>query len=247
MSEHPAAEGQTVHPDLVGELSGPVEALLLMADEPMSSLTLAQALQAPVEAVEQTCRELRDFYDRTGRGFELRHLAGGWRYWTREEHAEVISRAVLEGQQSRLSQAALETLAVVAYLQPISRARISAVRGVNVDGVVRTLVAREMIEEAGQDPVTGAVVFRTTDTFCERIGLESLDQLPDLAPHLPDASTLEAELGQLAAVPPAGTTTDVDQLPDEPAADETLDDEMGAPRRGDPPAPAGGTEEGGRP
>nr|WP_269449771.1 SMC-Scp complex subunit ScpB [Auraticoccus cholistanensis] len=197
-----------------------MEALLLMADEPLSTLTLAQVLGVPTELVQQALEELADFYDRTGRGFELRHLAGGWRYWTREEHADVITRAVLQGQQARLSQAALETLAVVAYLQPISRARMSAVRGVNVDGVVRTLVAREMIEEAGQDPVTGATVFRTTDTFLQRLGLQSLDQLPDLAPHLPDASALEAELGQLAAVPrTSGTDPAAGQLPDDPTTE----------------------------
>lgn len=197
-------------------LSGPVEALLLMADEPLTATALAQALQVPTETVERTLHDLKTFYDETGRGFELRHLAGGWRYWTRAEHAAVITRAVLEEQQSRLSQAALETLAVVAYLQPISRARVSAVRGVNVDGVVRTLIARSMIEEAGRDEVTGAVVFRTTDTFLERIGLESLDQLPDLAPHLPEASVLEAELGQLAAQPPL-TPDDGADPTDEPA------------------------------
>ncbi len=220
-------QGRQVHPDLAGELSGPVEALLLMADEPLSTLHLAQVLEVPTEVVEQTLHELRDFYDRTGRGFELRHLAGGWRYWTRPEHADVIGRAVLQGQSARLSQAALETLAVVAYLQPVSRARLSAVRGVSVDGVVRTLLTRGMIEEAGQDPVTGAVVFRTTDTFLERIGLESLDQLPDLAPHLPDASVLEAELGQLVTPPgPAapgatgsGPPAASERLPDEPTTD----------------------------
>lgn len=175
-------------------LSGAIEALLLMATEPMPAVELAQALHAPVARVEATLGELVRFYLETGRGFELRHAGGGWRYATRPEHAAVISAYVLEGQHGKLSQAALETLAVIAYLQPASRSRISAVRGVNVDGVVRTLLARDLIAETGRDPMSGAVLFTTTPYFLERMGLSSLDDLPPLAPHLPDASMLEAEL-----------------------------------------------------
>jgi len=130
----------------------------------------------------------------------LREVGAGWRYYTRVEHHDVIARWLLEGQHGRLSQAALETLAVVAYLQPISRSRVSAVRGVNVDGVVRTLVTRELIEEEGRDPETGAMLFRTTPYFLERMGLTDLDELPPIAPHLPEASALEAELSGLAAL-----------------------------------------------
>ena len=182
------------------DISGAVEALLLLAEEPMSVQLLAEAVDAPVSAVESCLAELVAFYDETGRGFELRELGGGWRYYTREEHADVVSRFVLEGQQSRLSQAALETLAVVAYSQPISRARISAIRGVNVDGVVKTLLARGLITESGHDPESAAVVFATTGYFLERMGLRSLDELPELAPQLPEVAELEAELGQLAVI-----------------------------------------------
>ena len=180
------------------EVAGAVEALLLMAEEPIPAATMAAALAVPVDVVSAALQQLRDFYDDTGRGFELRHLGGGWRYYTRAEHADVISAYVLSGQQSKLSQAALETLAVIAYRQPISRARVSAVRGVNVDGVVRTLLARNVIAESGQDSETGAVLFVTTDHFLERMGLDSLDDLPPLAPHLPEVADMEAELADLA-------------------------------------------------
>ncbi len=190
------AEGPSAIP---ADVSSALEALLLLADEPRRSDDLAAALGAPEPVVREALVDLVRFYDETGRGFELREVGGGWRYYTREEHAELIAASVLEGQQSRLSQAALETLAVVAYTQPISRGRVSAVRGVNVDGVIRTLLARGLIEESGHDVDSGAVVFATTSHFLERMGLRSLDDLPALAPHLPEAEMLEAELGQLAS------------------------------------------------
>jgi segregation and condensation protein B len=180
------------------DICGAVEALLLLAEEPLSEDTLAEAVDVPRSVIAECLAELVAFYDETGRGFELRELGGGWRYYTREEHADLVARYVLEPQQSRLSQAALETLAVVAYSQPISRARISAIRGVNVDGVVRTLMSRGLITEAGHDSESGAVMFATTGYFLERMGLRSLDELPELAPHLPEASELEAELRQFA-------------------------------------------------
>jgi segregation and condensation protein B len=194
-ADKPEAEAQV-------DVSGALEALLLLAVEPLSLTELAQAVDVPEPLVAETLAELVAFYDETGRGFELRELGGGWRYYTREEHADLVSRYVLEGQQARLSQAALETLAVIAYSQPISRGRVSAVRGVNVDGVIRTLLARGLIEEAGHDRDSGAVVFATTSYFLERMGLRSLDELPPLAPHLPAVEDLEAELGQLAEVRP---------------------------------------------
>ena len=134
----------------------------------------------------------------------MRQVGGGWRYYTRSEHAELIATWLLEGQRGTLSQAALETLAVVAYLQPISRGRVSSVRGVNVDGVMRTLTARDLIVEVGRDDETGARLFGTTGYFLERMGLNSLDELPPLAPHLPDAGALEAELANLVADAAAG-------------------------------------------
>jgi segregation and condensation protein B len=141
------------------------------------------------EALAGLARE----YDETGRGFELRNVAGGWRYYTREEFAPVVERFVLEGQQARLTQAALETLAVVAYKQPVSRSRVSAIRGVTVDGVMRTLLTRGLVEEAGDDAETGAHLYRTTSYFLERIGVTSLEQLPELAPFVPDMDDLDLE------------------------------------------------------
>jgi segregation and condensation protein B len=178
----------------VQELHGPLEALLLMATEPVPVVELAEGVQAPVAMVESALAELVDFYDTTGRGFELRHVGGGWRYYTRAEHADLISAWVLEGRHAKLSQAALETLSVIAYLQPIARSRVAAVRGVNVDGVLRTLVTRDLVAEVGRDPDSGAMLFGTTPFFLERLGLASLQDLPPLAPHLPDATLLEAQL-----------------------------------------------------
>jgi segregation and condensation protein B len=133
-------------------------------------------------------------YDEAGRGFELREVAGGWRFYTRASCAAYVERFVLDGQQARLTQAALETLAVVAYRQPVSRARVSAVRGVNVDGVMRTLVARGLVEEAGREGSGGeggSILYRTTSYFLERLGLRSLEDLPDLAPFLPELDTVD--------------------------------------------------------
>ncbi|MBF4768577.1 SMC-Scp complex subunit ScpB [Nocardioides agariphilus] len=187
----------------VGDLKPSLEALLMVADQPLDRVTLASAVGHPVSAVDDALAQLAGEYDEQGRGFELRNVAGGWRYYTREEFAPVVERFVLEGQQARLTQAALETLAVVAYKQPVSRARVSAIRGVNVDGVMRTLVSRGLVEEAGQDTSTGAHLYRTSAYFLERIGVTSLEELPELAPYLPDMDDLVDELadslGQAAA------------------------------------------------
>jgi segregation and condensation protein B len=176
------------------ELKPSLEALLMVADQPLDVLSLASAVGHPAEAVSAGLAELAREYDEQGRGFELRNVAGGWRYYTREEYAAVVEGFVLEGQQARLTQAALETLAVVAYKQPVSRARVSAIRGVNVDGVMRTLVTRGLVEEAGQDQSSGAHLYRTTGYFLERIGVQSLDELPELAPYLPEMDDLVDEL-----------------------------------------------------
>ena len=175
----------------VGELRPSLEALLMVADQPLDETTLASAVGHPVGTVSVALDELAHEYAEQGRGFELRNVAGGWRYYTREEYAPVVESFVLDGQQARLTQAALETLAVVAYKQPVSRARVSAIRGVNVDGVMRTLVTRGLVEEAGQDHSTGAHLYRTTTYFLERIGVTSLDDLPELAPYLPDLDDLD--------------------------------------------------------
>jgi segregation and condensation protein B len=168
------------------DLRPSLEAILLIADEPVAEVVLAQVLELPREDVAAALRELAEAYSSERRGFELREIAGGWRYYTRAEYAPVVEKFVRDGQEVRLTQAALEALAVVAYRQPVGRAQVSAVRGVNCDGVMRTLTLRGLVEEAGTDPETGAILFRTTTYFLERLGLPSLDQLPDLAPFLPD-------------------------------------------------------------
>lgn len=182
------------------ELAPALEAVLMVADQPLDHLTLAQAVGHPPHDVEQTLRALAAEYTEQGRGFELRNIAGGWRFFTREEYAGAVERFILDGQQARLTQAALETMAVVAYRQPISRSRISAIRGVNVDGVVRTLVTRGLIEEGGVDAESGAVLYRTTSYFLERMGLGSISELPDIAQHLPDMDDMDDEA---LATPPA--------------------------------------------
>ncbi|WP_067813324.1 SMC-Scp complex subunit ScpB [Actinomadura kijaniata] len=163
-----------------------IEAILLVVDEPVSEITLAQLLERPTHEISAALRALSSEYTEQGRGFDLREVAGGWRFYTRDVCAPVVERYVTDGQQARLTQAALETLAVVAYRQPVSRARVSSIRGVNSDGVMRTLTLRGLIEEAGQDPEGQAILYRTTNYFLERLGLRSLDELPELAPYLPD-------------------------------------------------------------
>ncbi len=167
-------------------LGASLEAILLVVDEPVPEVVLAQVLERPRGEIAAALRDLAASYDAEQRGFDLREVAGGWRFYTRAECAPVVERFVRDGQEVRLTQAALETLAVVAYRQPVSRARVSAVRGVNCDGVLRTLTLRGLVEEAGTDTETGAILFRTTAYFLERLGLASLDELPELAPFLPE-------------------------------------------------------------
>ena len=182
---------EAYEPELDEEPSAPpvraaLEAVLMVVDEPVAPVVLAQVLERPTSEVLATLRELAGEYDAQARGFELREVAGGWRFYTRAMCGPVVERFVVGGQQARLTQAALETVAIVAYRQPVSRARVSAVRGVNVDGVMRTLLARGLVEEVGTDPGTGAVLYGTTAYFLERLGITGLDELPDLAPLLPD-------------------------------------------------------------
>lgn len=202
------------------DLRPSLEALLMVADQPLDHLTLASAVGHPADDVVAALEGLAEEYTDQGRGFELRNVAGGWRYYTREEHAGVVEGFVLEGQQARLTQAALETLAVVAYKQPVSRARVSAIRGVNVDGVMRTLLTRGLVEEAGVEEETGAHLYRTSSYFLERIGITSLDDLPELAPFLPDIDDMEDDLAAFAGPSggPAetGTSPVGDEAPEEP-------------------------------
>ena len=176
-----------------------LEALLMLADQPMETTALAMAVGYPTDEVTAALQALAQEYDEQGRGFDLRDVGGGWRYYTREEFAAVVEGYVLDGQQARLTQAALETLAVVAYKQPVSRSRVSAIRGVNVDGVMRTLLNRGLVEEAGTDEETGAHLYRTSSYFLERIGVTSIEELPELAPFLPGVEDFDDE-AEIAAV-----------------------------------------------
>ncbi|WP_411376125.1 SMC-Scp complex subunit ScpB [Arthrobacter sp. MPF02] len=189
--------------NLPGGAKAALEAVLMVLDQPATEDELAAGLELPVDAVRALLAELEREYNgytvnapdkeevstagfgSSPRGFELRNIAGGWRIYSRAEFADIVGKYVLEGQTARLTQAALETLAVIAYRQPVSRARVSAIRGVNVDSVVRTLAQRGLIEDAGTDPESGAILYRTTSYFLERMGISSVADLPQLSPHLP--------------------------------------------------------------
>ncbi|WP_461165250.1 SMC-Scp complex subunit ScpB [Arthrobacter sp. R4-81] len=181
----------------------------MVIDQPATPTELAAGLNLTVDVVEQLLAELQREYNgytvkapdmddasdagfgTSPRGFELRSIAGGWRIYSRAEFADLVGSFVLEGQTARLTQAALETLTVIAYRQPVSRARVSAIRGVNVDSVVRTLTQRGLIEESGNDPESGAILYRTTSYFLERMGIGSVAELPQLSPHLPGLEGIE--------------------------------------------------------
>lgn len=173
------------------EMVGALEAVLLVVDSPVSVDALAAAVGFPAIRVREELRGLATRLAEARSGISLREVSGGWRFYTRDRFAPVVERFLLDGQQSRLSRAALETLAVIAYRQPVTRARIAAVRGVNIDGVLRTLITRGLVEEAGRDADTGAMRFGTTELFLERIGLESVDDLPPLGPLLPDIDAVD--------------------------------------------------------
>ena len=199
MAEPAAEAGETGVPGAAQPSDPPpplraiVEAVLLVTDEPVQAATLAQVAECSPAEVLGVLAALAQGYVEHECGFVLREVAGGWRLSTREDCASYVERFVLDGQQARLTQAALETLAVVAYRQPVTRQRVSAVRGVNVDGVVRTLVSRGLLVEAGHDAETGAVLYGTTNYLLERLGLRSLDELPSLAPLVPELSELDQD------------------------------------------------------
>jgi segregation and condensation protein B len=172
------------------ELQGGLEALLFVMDDPVDEDTLAAALRCPVDQVRTGLAQLADGYDQRRAGLTLRRVGEGWRLYTRDEHAAVVQRYLIDGQRSRLTQAALETLAVIAYRQPVTRARVSAIRGVGVDGVMRTLITRGLVHEVGTDPDSGGGLYATTPLFLERLGLRSLADLPELAPLLPETSAM---------------------------------------------------------
>jgi len=171
-------------------LRGRLEALLFVADTAVDEVTLAGALRCEPPRVRTALAELAAGYDTRGAGITLRRVGEGWRLYTRERYADVVERHLAEGQRSRLTQAALETLAVIAYRQPVTRARVAAIRGVAVDGVMRTLLGRGLVREVGTDPDSGGGLYATTALFLERLGLQSLDELPPLGPLMPDPATL---------------------------------------------------------
>jgi segregation and condensation protein B len=186
-------DSELIDPELMdsAQLDAALEALLLVVDAPTDEATLATAVEQPVERVHAALERLAAAYAAAGRGIDLRHVGAGWRFYTRDRYAPYVERMLLDGQRARLTRAALETLAVVAYRQPVTRARVAAVRGVNCDGVLRTLLTRGLVQEAGVDETTQGTLFRTTELFLERLGLSSVEELPPLAPLLPDVDAID--------------------------------------------------------
>ena len=199
-------------------IAAAIEAVLLVATEPVDPSVLAQLVEIPTTRVVEICEHLAADYARDGRGFTIGRVAGGYRFQTVAEQAPYVERFVLEGQVARLSGPALETLAIVAYKQPISRAQLSAIRGVNVDATLRTLVQRGYVEESGHEPTPGnPTLFATTSTFLEKLGVNSLADLPPLAEFIPDANVVEALERGLRIVDTAPELTDDEALETQPA------------------------------
>ena len=173
------------------ELRSALEAVLLVVDTPVTAEELANAVEDEVRRVRDMLTRMSRDLSEAGSGIDLRYAGDGWRFYTRSEYAPYVERLLLDGTRSKLTRAALETLAVVAYRQPVTRARVSAIRGVNVDGVMRTLVARGLVNEVGNDPQTTGTLYATSELFLERLGLASLSELPDLAPLLPDVDVID--------------------------------------------------------
>lgn len=171
------------------DIKGALEAILMVTDAPISIIALATALEQPVNLVRDTVNAICDEYDEQKRGFELREVGGGWRIYVRADFDWAIKMFIANENPTKLSQAALETLAVIAYKQPISRGQVASIRAVNVDSVVRTLLSRGLITELYTDSETGAINYGTTDLMLELLGINSLDELPPVSPHLPDANS----------------------------------------------------------
>jgi segregation and condensation protein B len=206
------AEAAPLDPE---ELGSVLEALLLVVDTPVTVEALAATTEQPVYRVAAKLQLMADELTQRDSGIDLRKTSEGWRMYTRARFAPYVEKLLLDGARTKLTRAALETLAVVAYRQPVTRARVSAVRGVNVDAVMRTLLARGLITEAGADADTGAVTFATTELFLERLGLTSLAELPDIAPLLPDVDTIEDLSDSLDSEPRFIKLTG-GQVPEEP-------------------------------
>lgn len=179
------------------ELERSLEAILMVVEEPVPEMLLAQITEVPTERVREALVSLAEDYAAQERGFALREISGGWRFYSHPDLAPLVEKFVRDGQQAKLTQAALETLAVIAYRQPISRARVSAIRGVNVEAVMKTLITRGLVEECGTEHETGAILYQTTSFFLERIGLNRVEDLPALAPFLPDIDGLDEVIASL--------------------------------------------------
>lgn len=179
------------------EVNRAIEAILMVVDEPINEVVLAQIIERPTDEIKNAISQLVEQYEREERGFELRQVAGGWRFYSHPDLSPMVEKFVLDGQQAKLTQAALETLAVIAYKQPVSRARVSAIRGVNVEAVMKTLVTRGLVEESGVENETGAILYKTTSYFLEKLGLNSVEDLPALAPFLPDIDGIDEILANL--------------------------------------------------
>jgi segregation and condensation protein B len=231
--EPPVPPVTPLPPDRLGddvrrEARRAVEAIVLVTEQPIDTNVLGQLLELRPAIVEELCRELAAEYEAEGRGFQLARVAGGWRFQSHPDQAPYVERFVLDGQSAKLSAAALETLAIVAYKQPISRAQVASIRGVSVDGVMRTLQQRGYIAEVGRDPGPGqAVMFGTTRGFLEKLGVDHLGELPALGDFVPGADVVEQlERGlrpdgptvaeELDALDEADDTHELD--PDEPDA-----------------------------
>lgn len=215
---------------MASEAQRAIEAILMVAEEPIEAGLLAQVLEISPAKVDELCTELAAQYDNEDRGFVLVRVAGGYRFQSHPDLAAYVEKFVLEGQTARLSAAALETLAIVAYKQPVSRAQVASIRGVNVDGVIRTLQVRGYIDEVARDPGPGqALLYGTTRSFLEKLGLDSLDQLPPLGDFVPGAEVVEALEHSLK--PEAALAEDMDDSGDD--ADDGSggggDDDAGPP------------------
>lgn len=180
-------------PDVTSDetLEAALEALLLVVDSPINEESLADTLGQPKARIVVALRTMAQKFTDRASGIDLRRVGDGWRFYTRDVYAPFVEKLLLDGQRSKLTRAALESLAVIAYRQPVTRARVAAVRGVNVDGVIRTLLARGLIEEMGTDPETTGTLYVTTELFLERLGLSSLNDLPAIAPLLPEVDTID--------------------------------------------------------
>ena len=210
--------------DQIAGFKRAIEAVVLVSHDPVPTDLLAQLLEQPIALVERWCEELAAEYEQHGRGFELRRVAGGYRYQTHPDQTPYVERFVLHDQKARLSGAALETLAIIAYKQPISRAQVASIRGVDPDGVIRTLQARGYIDEVARDDGPGqAILFGTTAQFLEKLGLDSIDDLPPIAEFIPDADVVEALERGLRVTPDLAADLPADH-PDDDAATRALDD-----------------------